>query len=77
MATEAAMLSALTKAATRVRRLTLSKSDATDICAEYKKIKKWIQFVLPMIRKIPVIGAEIATILEFLMKIADTICPTI
>jgi hypothetical protein len=77
MATEAAMLAALTKAATRVRRPALSRAEASDLCSEYKTIRKWIQLSLPLIRRIPVIGAEIATVLEFLMKLADTICPAL
>ena len=72
MATEAAMVNALNKAAASVGRPSLQRADHAALCDEYKKIRKWIVLALPLIKKIPVIGGKIAAVLQFLMMIADT-----
>jgi hypothetical protein len=77
MATEKKMLAALDAAAAAVTGPKLRRADAVALCDEYKKIKKLILVFLPLISKIPVIGPKIAAILQFLMTIADTICPTL
>jgi hypothetical protein len=77
MATEAKMLAALDRAAAGVTGPKLRRGDASSLCDQYKKIKQYIVIALPLIKKIPVVGAKIAAILEFLMKIADTVCPTL
>jgi hypothetical protein len=77
MATEKKMLAALDAAVAAVTGPKLRRADASALCDEYKKIKKWIAIFLPLIGKIPVIGPKIVAIVEFLMSIADTICPTL
>lgn len=53
--------------------LVMPSSDS--MCSKYHHIKKFIQIVLPYISKIPVYGSKIVVILEFLMTIADKLCP--
>jgi hypothetical protein len=77
MATEAKMLAALERAAAGVTGAKLRRGDASSLCDQYKAIRKYIVLALPLIKKIPIIGAKIGAILEFLMKIADTVCPTL
>jgi hypothetical protein len=77
MAAEKKMLDALDAAVAAVTGPKLRRADAAALCDEYKKIRKFIVLFLPLIGKIPVIGSKIVAILEFLMSIADTICPTL
>ena len=77
MATEQEMLTALDKAAAAVASPGLTHSDASELCEKYKEIKKWILIFLPWITKIPGVGPKIVAILEFLMMLADKVCPAI
>jgi len=49
--------------------------EATDLCQTYQTIKGFLPPLLKFIRKIPIFGEKIATAIEFLMKLADTVCP--
>jgi len=55
---------------------TSERLDAADLCDTYHKIKPILKLALPIIRKfVPVIGDRIADAIEFLMTIADGLCP--
>ena len=78
MATEKDMLKALDKidsvlAASRTRSKALPS--AKSLCDQYKKIRTYLELVLPFIEKIPVYGSKIATAIRFLMTLADAACP--
>lgn len=46
-----------------------------DLCATYKRIRKFLEDILPLIKLIPVWGDKLATAIKFLMSLADTVCP--
>jgi len=48
---------------------------APDLCATYAKIKPFLKTALTLVKLIPVYGAKIAAAIEFLMTIADKLCP--
>jgi hypothetical protein len=45
------------------------------LCDKYRSMRKWIFIALPLIRKTPAIGANIAIVVELLIQIADSACP--
>ena len=46
-----------------------------DLCDRYHKIKGPLLILIKIVKKIPVYGGKIAAALEFLMGIADAVCP--
>ena len=46
-----------------------------DLCEKYKAIKGPLQILVKILRKIPGFGGKAADALEFLMSIADSLCP--
>jgi hypothetical protein len=75
MATEAAMLAALNKAAAIPSEAPLAQADMSSLCAKYKSMRESLVFALPLIKKTPTIGANLAAVLEFLMQLSDASCP--
>jgi hypothetical protein len=49
--------------------------DATDLCDQYHSIRGALLILVKVLKKIPGFGAKAATALEFLMGLADTVCP--
>jgi hypothetical protein len=49
--------------------------DAAKLCEIYKKIRPLLVLLMPFLQKIPVWGPKLVSILQFLMKSADAICP--
>ncbi len=47
----------------------------SDLCATYKRIRSFLESILPMIKLIPLWGDKLASAIKFLMKLADTVCP--
>ncbi len=54
----------------------LAAFESVDLCAQYQKLKPTIETVLKVVDLIPVYGKRIADLVRFLMRIADTLCPT-
>lgn len=52
----------------------LLKGSKEELCKKYNEYKVFIPVVLPFIKKIPVYGSKIATVIETLMQIADFAC---
>jgi len=80
MATDIEMLKALDKIESIVEKQGMDKlavPTAKALCADYGKIKKYLEISLPLIDKIPVYGKKIAGAIRLLMTIADAICPAI
>jgi len=77
MATEAKMLAALDRASNTIGKKRVAQADPAKLCEYYKEIRPLITALLPLIKKIPVYGAKIAQIVEFLMLLADKVCPAI
>jgi hypothetical protein len=50
-------------------------ADIGDLCQQYQKLRPTLAILIQIVKKIPGIGARIATVLEFLMGIADLACP--
>ena len=48
-----------------------------ELCKKYMNIRKYLTMILPLVAKIPVVGAKIAAAITFLMAIADAVCPTV
>jgi hypothetical protein len=71
MASEPAQLAALNKAAATQS----PTAQAKTLCDRYKSTRRWLVIALPLIKKIPAVGAQIGIVIEFLMQIADTACP--
>lgn len=45
------------------------------LCAIYKKIRGSLEAILPVVKVIPVYGPKLAAAIQFLMTVADTVCP--
>lgn len=45
------------------------------LCATYKKIRGSLEAVLPVVKVIPVYGPKLAVAIQFLITLADTVCP--
>lgn len=48
--------------------------DKDEICRQYRKVRKFIKPVLPIINMIPGVGGTIVTAINILMAIADSVC---
>jgi hypothetical protein len=46
-----------------------------DPCDTYRRIKPYLQAILPFVEKVPMWGKRIADAIRLLMKIADAACP--
>jgi len=46
-----------------------------NLCEQYHKIKGALLILIKIVKKIPLYGGKIAAALEFLMGIADAVCP--
>lgn len=60
------------------KELSVPKPDGpigADLCATYKKIRGFLESILPLIKLIPVWGDKLASAIKFLMTLADTVCP--
>src|SRR5688572_25683387 len=49
--------------------------DPAQLCDQYRRIKPLLQTALKLVKAIPVYGPRIASAIQFLMQIADTVCP--
>jgi hypothetical protein len=49
--------------------------DMGGLCEKYQALKGSLEVLVKILKKIPVYGAKAAAALEFLMGIADTVCP--
>jgi hypothetical protein len=45
-----------------------------DLCEKYRSIKKYLEGVLWLIERIPVVGKKIADAVRFIMAVADSAC---
>lgn len=52
----------------------LLKGSKDELCKKYNEYKGFIPVLLPIIKKIPLYGPKIATVIETLMQIADFAC---
>jgi len=46
-----------------------------DLCEKYKAIKAALRILVKILRKLGTIGNKAADAIEFLMGLADTVCP--
>jgi len=53
-----------------------TESGFGDLCKKYHSIRAALLIMIQIVKKIPVYGGKIAAALEFLMGIADAVCPT-
>ena len=76
---EAHALEALDKASAAIGKHEAERSitvpNLGELCKVYKTIKPFVQSALPLVQAIPVYGAKIASVLSFLLKVADLACP--
>lgn len=49
--------------------------DAGDLCKKYQSIRKDLLILITILKLIPKVGAKAAAALEFLMSLADKLCP--
>lgn len=54
---------------------TIAAFDAGDLCKKYQSIRKDLLVLITILKLIPKIGAKAAAALEFLMSLADKVCP--
>ena len=50
-------------------------ADIGDLCKKYASLKGPLKVLIAFLKKIPGFGSKAAAALEFLMGIADTVCP--
>ena len=53
----------------------LAFPDKAELCKQYHKVKGLLAIAIPIIGKIPRVGAVIVTVITLLMGIADLVCP--
>lgn len=53
----------------------LAASDLGELCKKYQALKKPLEILIAFLKKIPGFGGKVAAALEFLMGIADAVCP--
>lgn len=53
----------------------LTASDLGDVCKVYQKLKGPLEILVKFLKKIPGFGTKAAAAIEFLMGIADAVCP--
>lgn len=53
----------------------LAVESVENLCEKYHALKASLEFLVKILKKIPGFGAKAAAALEFLMKLADTVCP--
>ena len=46
-----------------------------DLCDKYRSIRAALLILIKILKKIPVVGPKAAAALEFLMSLADAVCP--
>jgi len=49
--------------------------DSGDLCEKYRAIRDALKILVKLLRKIPKIGPKAADAIEFLMGLADAVCP--
>jgi len=49
--------------------------DTGDLCDKYHSIRAALLILIKVLKKIPGVGAKAAAALEFLMGLADQVCP--
>lgn len=50
-------------------------ADEGNVCDKYRSIKGSLQILVKILKKIPGFGPKAAAALEFLMGLADSLCP--
>jgi len=65
----------LDKISSRLSSKSAKGADPAALCKVYTETRPLMLALLPFVRKIPVYGQRIAQVIEFLMKIADSLCP--
>jgi len=53
----------------------ISEGSVEDLCKIYKSLKGPLEILVAFLKKIPGFGKKAAAAIEFLMKIADGLCP--
>jgi hypothetical protein len=54
---------------------TVAALDASDLCKKYQSIRDDLLTLIKILKLIPKFGAKAAAALEFLMSLADKLCP--
>lgn len=49
--------------------------ESGDLCEKYRAIREPLKILVKLLRKIPKIGPKAADAIEFLMGLADAVCP--
>lgn len=49
--------------------------DSSDLCQKYQSIRKDLLMLIKVLKLIPKFGAKAAAAIEFLMSLADKLCP--
>lgn len=70
-----AFMSALDRIDAEVSKTAAKEVDGESLCATYRKIRAFLEQVIPFVKLIPVWGGKLAAALTFLMSLADTVCP--
>lgn len=52
-----------------------ARVDPGQLCNQYRQLKPLLNTALKLVKAIPVYGPRIASAIQFLMQIADTVCP--
>jgi hypothetical protein len=60
---------------TRAATLAATEGGVGELCDKYHKIRAALLILISIVKKIPAYGGKIAAALEFLMGIADAVCP--
>lgn len=56
-------------------RTAMAEGGKDELCKKYHTIRAWLLIAIKIVKKIPVVGAKIAAAIEFLMVLADAVCP--
>jgi hypothetical protein len=53
----------------------IASLDTSELCDKYHSIRAALLILIKILKKIPVVGPKAAAALEFLMSLADAVCP--
>jgi hypothetical protein len=68
-------LSALNSIDKELSAATVASLDGSGLCEKYKKIRGFLESIIPVVKLVPVWGGKLAKAITFLMTLADTVCP--
>jgi hypothetical protein len=59
----------------RAKTMAAEGGGVDDVCEKYRSLRSALLILIKILKRIPGVGPKAAAALEFLMSLADTVCP--